>query len=220
MRTCETPGCGLRTAGYSRFCGRHKATLRRHGAPDQRGVTKAELKPYVAMVRDRIARNPNSTAWAKMDARWATLVRHAEGILAGYQGGRASYIYTIRAAEEVIRLGKLVEPREVVVTAAAMFVMERMDPRRFRGDEAFRAQLVRRVRGLCEANATDYRDWATGKSRRTYHELGPRAALVMGQWLAETLGILGLRIASLEEQEREARMREQRDLHDELMDLK
>jgi hypothetical protein len=220
MRACSAPGCGRPAAGYSRHCANHKAAVRRHGAPDQKGVTKAELKPYVAKVLGRIAANPESPAWAKMDARWQTLVRHAEDILATWHAGQAMHMPKVRAAEEIVRLGGLVEAREVVVTATAMFLMDQMDASRFRGDQAFRTQLVRRVRGLTEANSTDYRDANTGKSRRTYHELGPRSAVVMAEWLTETFGILGAHLARLERQEREEKASGQQELHADLMALK
>jgi hypothetical protein len=174
----------------------------------------------VAHVRGRIAANQESSAWAKLDARWKTLVRHALGILAEYQGGRATYRYTVKAAEEIVRLDGGVEAREIVITAAAVFLMDQMEPHRFRGDRAFRTQLVRRVRALTEANATSYRNPITGKSRRTYQELSPRATEVMAEWLTEALGILGVHLARLERKEREDRDRERQGLNDDLMALK
>ena len=220
MRSCSAPGCARPVSGYSQHCPLHKAQVRRHGAIGQLGVTKADLKPYIAMVRTRIAANPESPAWTKMDSRWHALVRHAEEFMAPWRAGRAAHMPTIRAADEIIRLSGVVEPRQVVVTAAAMFLMDQMEPSRFRGDQAFRTQLVRRVRGLTSANATDYRDKTTGKSRRTYNELGPKSAEVMALWLTETLGILGAHLARLERQEKADKAKEQQELHDELLALK
>ena len=220
MRSCSAPGCGRPVSGYSQHCPIHKAQVRRHGAVGQLGVTKADLKPYLARVRARIAANPESTAWAKMDARWHALVRHTDEIMEPWRAGRACHVPTIKAAEEIIRLAGLVEAREVVATATAMFLMDQMDPGRFRGDQAFRTQLVRRVRGLSPANATDYRDPTTGKSRRTYSELGPKSAEVMALWLTETFGILGAHLARLERQEKADKAMEQQELHDELLALK
>jgi len=220
MRQCLAPGCGRPSAGYSRYCQLHKATLRRHGAIDQQGVTKADLKPYADMVRRRILANPGSPAWDRMEARWAALVRHCQDVISSYEGGFATAAPKLRAAEEIVRLDGLVPARDVVATAAAMVVMDRLDPHRFRGDQAFRTQLVRRVRGLSEVNATTYRDWATGKSRRTYRELAPRSADVMGAWLQETLGVLGFHIARLVQEEAQAKRKEDQDLFDALVALK
>jgi hypothetical protein len=220
MRVCVAPGCGQPCSGYSRHCDRHKATLRRHGAIDQRGVTKADLQPYADMVRRRILSNPESPAWDRMEARWAALVRHCQDVISAYQGGFATAAPKLRAAEEIVRLDGLVPARDVVVTAAAMVVMDRLDPHRFRGDKAFRTQLVRRVRGLTEVNATTYRDWATGRSRRTYRELAPRSAEVMGAWLQETLGVLGYHIARLEQEQAQSKRKDDRDLYDALVALK
>jgi hypothetical protein len=220
MRQCVAPGCGQPCSGYSRYCDRHKANLRRHGAIDQRGVTKADLAPYADMIRRRILANPESPAWDRMEARWAALVRHCRDAIASYEGGFATAAPKLRAAEEIVRLDGLVPARDLVVTAAAMVVMDRLDPHRFRGDRAFRTQLVRRVRGLTEVNATTYRDGTTGKGRRTYSELAPRSAEVMGAWLLETLGVLGVHIARLEQEAAEAKSRQDQELYDALVALK
>jgi hypothetical protein len=92
------------------------------------------------------------------------------------------------AAREVVKLAEHVEPREVVETVLAMFLLEQDQPRRFRSDPAFRTQLVRRTRGLSEVNAGTWYDAATGKTKRAYKELAPRANAVLGQWLAELFG--------------------------------
>jgi len=218
---CAAPGCGRPTSSaFSRYCALHKANLRRHGAVDQRGLTKGELKPYEARVRARIRANPKSPVWPKMEARWEDVVRYAQVVIADWEGGQARSSYTLGAAREVVRLGALVDARDVVVTTAAVFLFDQIEPHRFRGDRAFRAQLVRRVRGLTEANATDYRDPVTGKSRRTYRELTPRSAVIMAEWLTESLGALGVHLARLERKEREAQATAERQLHEDLLDLK
>lgn len=220
ISTCAASGCGRSPASqFSRYCAAHKSALRRHGDADQRGVTKAELKPFRAIVEDRIARNPANPAWAKLEARWKALETAAAGVVAAYEHGRPSVSWDVAAAREVVRLYGQVEPHLVLVTVGAMVVMQDHSPRRFKSDRAFRAQVVRRVRGLTEASAVTYREVGTGRERRTYTDLSPRAAEVLGGWLLETLGIAGSHIARKEREERAERMAATRDLHADLEDL-
>lgn len=220
MRLCLAPDCGEPTSSsYSHYCQTHKARLRRHGAVDQQGVTKAHLKPYLAMVRDRIAANSANPAWGKLEARWRALGDYAAGILAAFHNGRPSARHEVAAAEEVRRLSGYVAPREVLETTAAMVLMLELDPRRFRSDRAFRIQVARRVLGLTEANATTYRDHRTGREHRVYKELGPRTTETLGTWLIEALGMAGTHIARKDREAREARMTAHRELQADLEGL-
>jgi len=185
----------------------------------QRGVTKATLKPYRTMVLERMARNADSRAWELMDKRWQALVSDAQARVAAYEAGAARPRQNITAAREIIRLADEVEPREVVVTVAAMVLMQAEAPHWFTSDRAFDAQLVRRVRGLTPSNAPAYRDPKSGKVRRAYRELSPRATLVMAEWLRITLGVLGQRVAMLQRLEREAEAKDEAALADALMSL-
>lgn len=81
------------------------------------------------------------------------VVDHARRILAHFERGGVGRSYERRAAYEVTRLADATKPRDVVVAALAMFVMLELEPRRFRDDQAFRFQLVRRVRAPGDVNA-------------------------------------------------------------------
>jgi hypothetical protein len=172
------------------------------------------------MVEDRIAKNASSGAWNLMDQRWDALVRDATSRIASYQSGHAAVRYNIKAAEEIVRLADGVPSRDIVVTVAAMFLMHAQSPGMFRNDQAFDVQLVRRVRGLMAADAPTYQDPRSGKLRRVYSELTPKAAIVMADWLRITLGVLGIRLARLEEEERRQQDAAEADLGGALMGLK
>jgi hypothetical protein len=220
MYRCSVAGCDRPASSqFSRHCNQHRSKVRRHGDPQQRGVTKADLQPYVAMVRRRMHANPNSPAWELMQRRWAALVTDARTRIAADQAGAARYWPNVKAAEEIVRLAEEVEPREVVETVAAMTIMLTLDPHWFRSDDAYDAQLVRRVRGLTPSAAPTYRDRA-GKARRAYPALSPRVVKVMAEWLRITLGVLGQRLAVLELQEREAEAEEGAILSDALLALR
>lgn len=199
---CRAPGCGARTASrFSVYCTRHKARLRRHGAVDQRAITKGELKPYIELIRKRIAKNADNSIWDQLDGQWLALVEQAKGIAASRARGVAGRRHIATAASEIIRLAASVQPRAIVETTLAMVVMQEFDPRRFRSDRAFKTQLVRRVRGLTEANVQRHFNYRTGKDQRVYSELPPKATAIMGQWIAVSLGPVGLHLVALERQE-------------------
>jgi hypothetical protein len=199
---CRASGCGARTATrFSIYCARHKARLRRHGAVDQRAITKAELKPYIALLQKRIAKNADNSVWHQLDDRWLALVQQAKGIVASGARGVPGRRFIATAANEIIRLSNSVEPRAVVETTLAMVIMHEFDPSRFRSDKAFKTQLVRRVRGLTEANVQRHFNYRTGKDQSVYSELPPKATAIMGQWIAVSLGPVGLHLVALERQE-------------------
>lgn len=60
---------------------------------------------------------------------------------------------------------------------------------------------------------------ATGKVKRCYRELTPRAGIILGKWLADTLGIGGLHLARLEKEDAERRNAGRRELDDALSNL-
>lgn len=219
-RTCRALGCGAETTSrFSVYCANHKARLRRHGDVAQKGVTKTDLKPYARIVRARIVKNAESPAWDHLDSRWNAVADHARAVLVRSQQGQAGFRQERIAALQVIQLADTVAPREIVETALAMFVMQELEARRFRSDGAFRTQLVRRIRGLLGGNARNSGDDTSGRTKRTYSELPPRAAAVMGQWLAEAFGGAGLRLARLEMEERNREQGERQELHQALSEL-
>lgn len=203
MRKCQVPGCGEMTTRFGRYCTSHKARARRHGDVYQRGVTATELKPFVMKVRARMAKNADNPLWDQCDARWRAIVDHAVGISRTFQSGQPGNRYEHQAAKMVMNVGSQVEPRAVVETALAMYLMREADPHRFTSDAAFSVQLARRLRGLGEVNATTTVD-RSGRQRRVYRELSPKVTTVIAQWAAQALGAAGIIIARLEMKEVEA----------------
>lgn len=217
---CRAPGCTAHTTSYGHYCPTHKSTLRRHGHPEQRAVTKAELKPFVRAVRRRIEKNAESAVWSHCEARWQAILDHARGIMAEAERGRAGFSFERRAAAEILKLSTGVDARAVMETVFALYLLQDVDPRRFRSDDAFRAQLVRRVRGLAEGNARSWVDPATGKSKRAYVELTPKASASLSSWLVEALGGIGLHLARLQERDREAERAQAQELGKALEELR
>ncbi|WP_245496664.1 hypothetical protein [Lichenibacterium ramalinae] len=132
------------------------------------------------------------------------MVSHAHAVLARQGAGSA---YVRQAASETVKLAETVEARTVMETAFAVYLMADQQPRRFASDRAFRVQLVRRLRGLAEANAGTWFDHDTGRMKRVYRELPPQAAKVMGEWCAKAFGAVGLFLARMDREQREAAAR-------------
>jgi hypothetical protein len=217
IRLCRVSGCCSPTSSrYSIYCTTHKARLRRHGATDQEGITKGDLKPFLRLVQARIEKNSENPLWTQLDARVAALADHARSLLV-YRGAMPRYERI--AAHELQKLSDAATPREVAETALALFMMNELEPRRFKTDRAFRTQLVRRVRGLTDLNAGSWYDHHTGKTKRAYKELTPRASMVMGQWLADAFGGAGLHLAKLEQTQQQQKQQEAMAFRQALADL-
>ncbi|MGJ0506073.1 MAG: hypothetical protein ACR652_02855 [Methylocystis sp.] len=197
-KQCKVQGCSAPVSGHGPYCTKHKATNRRHGAPDQRGITKSGLRPYLAMVQRRIEKNEKLTIWTIADGRWLALVRYAE------QVEKTTMFRTDRwAAQEAQKLGVAVEPRLVVETVLAMYLMREQEAFRFKSDRAFRFQLVRRVRGLTRLNAKVWGDGESGRTKTVYSELPPKVTGVLSAWLISVLGQIGVWMARNERQTQE-----------------
>ena len=204
-RLCRAPGCGARTSRYGQFCSTHRSRSRRHGHPEQDGITKAHLSPYLELVRGRIAKNETSPLWAECEVRWNAVVDHARRTLTAFHRGQAGFRYERIAAQEVLKLADHVEAAQVIETTFAVFLLEDRQPRRFRSDQAFRFQLVRRLRGLTDVNAGSWFNHKTGRTHRAYRELTPRAVTTIAEWVVEALGGIALYLAKIERDQEEAR---------------
>jgi hypothetical protein len=169
---------------------------------DQKAVTKAHLWPYLKMVQKRIAKNPESIAWVILDERWRVLVDRVRAVLAKFATERGGARWEKLAAQEVVKLANDVPPRVVVEVTSAMVMMWEMEPGRFKSDRAFWLQLARRARSLTHVNYGERRDHVRQRIRRRYRELSPKASLLLGQWLATTLGVAGQYMARAERAER------------------
>ncbi len=200
-RPCRVPFCGAPTSSrYSPHCRRHKSILRRHGGTGQKAITKAELAPYLARVTRRISRNRNSPLWGILDGAWGQAVAAARTDASLTLGNR----YQRLATHEVVNLDADASPREIGTTALAMFMLWHDRPTRFETDRAFRQQLVRRVRALSQRHVGITYDHRSGTNRRTYREISPKAASILGATLTRCFGAAGLQLAELEQRDRDA----------------
>jgi len=216
---CRAPGCSAKASSqYGQYCNSHRAQVRRHGAVGQRAVTKADLRLYRALISARLEKNKDKPLLTQLEARWRALITYAESVRE--EARRNPMVcYRREAAIETLKIGKNVQAKDVIETVIAMYVMQDQEPRRFKNDQAFRAQLVRRVRGLTILNADTWIDPKSGKEKRVYRDLAPRAVTILSQWLAEALGTAGIHFAKLERQDHERKQQELKDFHQALGDM-
>lgn len=198
---CRAPSCQSAAHGYSPYCQNHKQSLRRHGSPTQEGVTVHELRPYVALVDARKAKNSDSEAWSILIGRWGVVHEHARSTLQLFSEGRAMSRVARLAAHHLTKVALEVDPWTVVKTALAMYLMEDQRPSRFISDTAFDFQLVRRVRGLAESNAGQYWDHQKQRTKKVYRDIPPRVIQAMAQPLKMAFGAAGLMLASKERED-------------------
>jgi hypothetical protein len=216
MKFCEIPGCHVPASGFSTLCAPHKQAMRRHGHAAQTSISVHELRPYVARVKARHAKNKDSEVWAILAARWEAVEAHSRAVVERYASGTVSVRHERIAAQAVASMGGTVPAEKVVQTALAMYLLAQDRPTRFQSDRAFRFELVRRVRGLSDVNAGTYWDQKAGRSRRVYRDLPPRVVEVMGQWLAEAFGGAGLALAGREREDAQKAAQEHQQLADAL----
>lgn len=197
---CRVSHCGEPSASrFSPYCRRHKSAHRRQGAPNQSAITVTELKPFRDRVMSRIAKNVESPLWPHLETCWSTLVAEAK-----FEAERSvSNRYQRSAAQELLSIEALCQPPEIIITTLAMFILWYDMPWRFRSDAALRVQIARRVRALSGHHTGQIFDHLTGKKRRIYREMTPKAAAIIGQKLSVAFGATGIQFALLDRRERE-----------------
>lgn len=198
IKQCAIPHCGEATGGHSTLCERHKRTQRRHGHPEQIGVTVHELSPFRKRVGVRRVKNADSPAWPLLAKRWQVVVQATASTVADYHSGSVHDRYAVIAAQQVQLIATLDAPEAVVETALAMYLLGDDRPNRFRSDRAFSFELARRVRGLADGHAGTYWDAKTKSLKRVYRDLPPRAIEVLGAHLVAAFGGAGVFLARLE----------------------
>jgi hypothetical protein len=219
-RQCAVRVCRGQASGYSTMCEVHKRTQRRHGHPQQKGVTVFELKPFRARVEARRTKNPTNPTWVLLEARWQALTGHAEATLHRFSMGAAGVSYERQTAEQLLTLRDSVPANAVIDTALAMFALEEQRPSRFQSDRAFGFQLARRVRALADVNTGSHWSAKEGRMKRTYRDIPPRVLECLAESLKMAFGLAGLQLARLEQREGQAGEAERRQLVAALKELR
>lgn len=202
------PGGGRKSAAWATLCNTHRHRERRHGDPLQEPILAAHLTPYLRSLDKRRNVQPNAPIWGFLATRWETLIDQCRGILRSHAGGDPGNRWQFEAAAELVRVSEQASPENAWRTAAAMFMLQDYEPRRFASDAAFFVQLGRRVRHLAPADRRSFVDPSTGGTTFSYRDPNPRTAVIIGQMLAETFGVAGTRFAQQDRKEMEQQQAE------------
>lgn len=173
MRPCKAHGCGFFAKGFSTYCEYHKRNVSRHGHPLQKGITKADLKPYVKEVRAYLADNHPDKSKAVLEGIWDRTVKEAQRFLDMADRGRPFVGYEMEANQAILSLSREQDAETIAVTLIAMGVWYEEDPHFWKYDEGFRFQAVRMLLRLNPREASY--QWRNGKMQRSsYRQIPPR----------------------------------------------
>lgn len=218
-RACVVIRCHESAVGFSTHCELHKRHLRRHGHPEQKGVTVGELRPFLDRVSARRTKNPDNPTWRLLDRRWNALTEHATVMLETSSTGSPMVSYERQAAQNLMSLRDSVPTQSVIDVSLGMFVFNEQRPGRFKSDKAFSFQLARRVRALADVNTG--RTWSAkeGRVKRTYRDVPPRVLDCLAASLTVAFGVAGLRLAEMELREAAGQRAEHLELRDALKEM-
>jgi hypothetical protein len=189
---CILPHCGTPTAGRSTKCNAHRLALRRHGHPLQVGIKTPEFEPYRTAIKRLWDANEGSPMWEVIRARWGCLLSHAEAVIAHSTTGVSYNRHEVKAAEDLLRLGRNVPFQRLACTALALYVFQADRPQRFKDDQAHRFQLVRKVRALDDLAV--YKVWNNKRRtmHRVYRDVPPGTVRILADYLGAVFGEAGL----------------------------
>lgn len=198
--TCTLPGCSSAVAGrWSIYCRAHRARKARHGDPRQEGIQLPQLRPYLRLVDQARKRNPESPLWPLLVTGWGSMVERAEALQTAADSGLPFHRYSLLTAQQVIAISRAATPEKVVDHGLAMSWLWANEPQAFASDDAFRAQMARRIRLLApRLSKGTYWSGTLKRVSTVVQELPPKVALPLGQQLVELFGPAGLRLAELE----------------------
>ncbi len=211
---CHVPGCTKRPGGgtfaanFTTLCGPHRQRERRHGDAAQEPIRAAALAPYLRSLRRRQKLHPDAAAWAALAGRWEGIVRACNGTRKLFEAGSPMSRWDVEAAGEIVRVAGQATPSAAWQVAVAMFLMREAEPRRFPTERSFRVQLGRRVRHLAITNRGRFWHAGEGRFRLVYRDPSPRAALLVGDLLAEAFGVAGIYFSRQDQAEVDAKAAE------------
>lgn len=197
-RPCQVPGCaamrGSRT--FSPYCQAHRATLRRHGHPEQAAVTLRHLAPYMATVRATMRANPDADFWTILRQRWDLMLSFARAAVAERESGRAHNGTEAKAGDLLLKVAAVVEFEKAAEVLLAVVIFEDRHRSAIKSDKALRFLLVRRLRHLAPMSKGSWYSNKTKRVHKVYRDLAPKVVEVIGAWLLEVFGLAGRLVAA------------------------
>lgn len=204
---CRVDGCFRTATKFSHLCERHRNVARVHGDPLQRGITKAELKPYLKAIRDYLEKRSGPRAEAIISRDWERVLSGSKTFLERAGRGEPHNLHSRNAALIVVDVNGEQRPTDIAVTLMALGYFYADQPRRWASDQGFRFQAVRMFRKLAK-HQTDYSWTRTGQMIRSSAKRCPQGTTkALWQSIAST-GFVGYGIQIQQQIEKERRMRQ------------
>lgn len=206
---CSVTGCPYLATKFSHLCERHRNTARIHGHPLQRGVTKAELKPYERAVQRYLATKSGARAKDILERNWAAIVEAAQQQHDAFQRGRPRSQYEHNAVDMILAVSRDRHAVEIATTMMAMGYFYHFDGRRWASEDGFRFQTVRMFRKMVPGE-TSYGWTHAGVMKRSSMRRCPiRTVRCVWQMISDSRFIeYGTQIAKEDEKARQRRHRD------------
>lgn len=204
---CRVDGCLKTATKFSQLCERHRNVARVHGDPLQRGITKADLKPYLKVIRDYLHKRSGPRTEAIIAKDWGRVLSSSRAYLERAKRGEPHNVHLRNAALVVVDVDGEQQPTEIAVTLMALGYFYNDQPRRWASDQGFQFQAVRMFRKLAKHQA-DYSWTRTGQMIRSSAKRCPQGTTrALWQCIADT-GFHGYGIHIQRQLEKERRMRQ------------
>lgn len=176
---CHVAGCARQTTKYSRLCEHHRNVDRTHGHPLQRGVSKAQLLPFMKTVQQNLEERAGPNAEQVIQGVWAKAVKDAEAFKALVAHGKPHNINERVAQNYVLLVGMERNAMDIAVAMMAMGYWYEFAPHRWASDNGFRFQTARMFKRLSKdaarhvwrADGTMVRSHYPRPSKRTMQAL-------------------------------------------------
>ena len=136
-----------------------------------------------------------------------------------YEARQPGNKWQVEAAGEIVKVAEQATAEAAWQVAVGMVMLREAEPRQFQSERAFRVQLGRRTRQLALTSRATYWDPKRGRFKGVYRDPSPRAAVLVGDMLAEVFGVAGLYFHQEDKAEAAARAAERESFYAALRDV-
>src|SRR5258708_540332 len=194
MVKCRAPGCTKPSrktpfgrGGRGRFCSMHVQRLRLHGTlQNPPRITKTEFNEYLGRVTRVVERGNYEHIDRGLRETAAVLADSARDLESASHSGPWVRKWSIRAAQEVLRVLDDIGAARSGLTVAAVFLFREENPHRFDSDsDAFVYELVRLWRSTTSLSIGSTWDEKRQRSTRWYRTLPARTSQAIAALLVD-----------------------------------
>ena len=186
MSLCRASGCLANREGFGSYCDRHKRAYRRHGHPEQKGVSSFELEGIRRWLRTQLEAMKSPEAKDLLRAQWEDLRKQAGTQQASANAGNPYIGWQLQAYQKIARVAAEVDPMKGCIELLAVLILYQEDERRFKSHDALYTQLARRFLRLTDHHVGEWFNHQTQKVHRVYRDVSPRVLRFIGKVLLDS----------------------------------